>query len=93
MTDSISPRAHQLHAGDAQGRYLAHIPRPRPVRETPPHCATCPRYHTAPDVLQTGECRLYPAGTTGTPGNLALRYPSVAATDYCGAHPDTASLG
>lgn len=71
----------------------AHAVRRIAVREIPPHCATCHHYVTDAAVLQTGECRLYPRGTTGLPGNLALRYPVVAATDYCGAHPDAASLG
>ncbi|MEE7460674.1 hypothetical protein MFUR16E_04670 [Methylobacterium fujisawaense] len=59
-----------------------------PVREIPPHCATCPHYHLDVPEAGAGECRLYPRGTTGTADNLALRWPVVAATDYCSAHPD-----
>lgn len=73
----------------------AHAIRPVAVREIPPHCATCQHFHAPPSQAGYGECRLYPRGITGSQkaGTLALRYPTVAATDYCGAHPDAASLG
>lgn len=91
MKDSISPRASHLHAGDGQGRRLA------AVREIPPHCATCEHYVTDPAVLQTGDCRLFYPAPVGYPAHageaLSVGYPQVAATDYCSAHPDAASLG
>lgn len=65
-----------------------------PVREVPPHCATCEHWHGTPAQIGMGECRLFFPGPQGSPeaGNLRTGYPSTAATDFCSAHQSAADL-